>query len=127
MNEADSAKLDALLAGQERAEKRLDGIESAIRAVASGMLAIGSRLDTHGEMLAQILDAATAESPEGTSLHDALEGIAADLKVQTEILAGIAATLGRMPGMTADEIEARYEFAEAPPGSAASADDDTAG
>jgi hypothetical protein len=114
MTEADSAKLDRLLAGQEQAEKRIEGIESALRSVVSGMLAIGSRLDTHGQMLGEILDAATAESPEGKSLHDALEAIASDLKTQTEILADIAATLGRMPGMTADEIEARYEFAEAP-------------
>jgi phage-related minor tail protein len=106
---------DAILARLAALDGRLTAIEEAEASIVRSLLALGGTLGTHTEMLARLLEAATDEGTEGRQLHDALEHIFASLNTQTGLLADIAIGLRRLPALTADEIEGRYEAAPPPP------------
>ncbi|TCZ61140.1 hypothetical protein [Roseicella aquatilis] len=112
MTDETAAAILARLAGLDG---RLAAIEGAAASIVRSLAAVGATLGTHTEMLARLLEAATDEGAEGQQLHDAIERIMGSLDAQTGLLADIATGLRRLPALTADEIEARYDAAPPPP------------
>jgi hypothetical protein len=106
---------DAILARLAALDGRLAAVQEAEASIVRSLLALGGTLGTHTEMLARLLEAATDEGTEGRQLHDTIEQIMGSLNTQTGLLADIAVGLRRLPALTADEIEGRYDAAPPPP------------
>jgi phage-related minor tail protein len=106
---------DAILARLAALDGRLAAVEEADANIVRSLVAVGATLGTHTEMLARLLEAATDEGTEGRQLHNAIEQIMGSLNTQTGLLADIAIGLRRLPALTADEIEERYDTAPPPP------------
>ncbi len=86
MNDAASLhlKLDRITAKQDEQDRKLDAIDQSLAALTAGMTGLVPLLGTHREMLQQVLDELTKESPSGSDLHN--------------LLARIEATLGNLSG-----------------------------
>lgn len=96
-----SRKLDAVLAGQAEAAARLDGLEDALRSVVATVGALVPILGTHREMLARILEAATAEH-DGSELAEALRHVEAALGAMADAQARTAQALTGLPEAVED-------------------------
>lgn len=68
--------------------ERFDQLQTGMDAMVRSLSMVNGTLETHSEMLAAIMEAATQE-PEGSPLHDVLAKIAAILDTQTESLVRI--------------------------------------
>ena len=71
---------------------RLDGMQTSIDTLARGLTLLADTLGTHSEMLAEILEACSAD-PGESPVADLLEQIADAIKAQNETLTGIGDTL----------------------------------
>ena len=72
--------------------KRMDDLQTSVDTLARGLTLLAETLGTHSEMLAQILEACSAD-PGESPVADLLEQIADAIKQQNETLVGIGATL----------------------------------
>lgn len=71
---------------------RLDAMQESIDTLARGLILMAETLGTHSEMMAQILEACSAD-PGESSVADLLEQIADAIKQQNETLVTIGTTL----------------------------------
>lgn len=68
--------------------ERFDQLQTGMDAMVRSLSLVNGTLETHSEMLAAIMEAAT-EEPESSPLHDVLAKIAVILDTQTESLVRI--------------------------------------
>jgi hypothetical protein len=79
MLDADSLKLDAILSAVRANGRQTDDVHQAVSSMLSGLEKLLSMFDTQRELLAQILDAVTAEPEEGEDLGELMREIIAKL------------------------------------------------
>lgn len=72
--------------------KRMDDIQTSVDTLARGLTLLAETLGTHSEMLAEILQACSAD-PGENPVVDLLEQVVDAIKQQNETLVGIGATL----------------------------------
>jgi hypothetical protein len=75
---------------------RLDDLRTSVDALVRGLAMMNETLGTHSEMLAEILQAATAELEEESPLANTLEKIFSTLKTQTDVLVQIGGMLDKL-------------------------------
>ena len=75
---------------------RLDDLQTSVDAIVRGLSLMNDTLATHSDMLAEILQAATAEPDQESGLADTLERLFSTLNTQTDTLVAIGGMLGQM-------------------------------
>ncbi|QQP93216.1 hypothetical protein IGS68_29285 (plasmid) [Skermanella sp. TT6] len=75
---------------------RFDDLQTSLDALTRGLGAMNETLETHTEMLAALLEAATVEPEKDSPLQKTLEKIFLTLKTQTDVLVQVGGMLDRM-------------------------------